>query len=282
MQTRYNISEYLNRIYIITFLIGLSSCQQVINVDLNSASPKIVIDGSISDQSGPYTVTLSQTVNYDQDNTFPPVTGAIVVISDDAGNVDTLKEVTAGTYQTSKLQGVQNRTYTLSVTSNGENYSATSTMPESVFIYNIVVASGSVSNDLSLLVSFFDTKDVDNYYHIFEEITRVQSASRDTTLHTLGTTISDRLSDGKEIIFSLSSDPHQLKEGDTVLVSLQCVDKNVYNYFRTALQNGSTSTSLSNPVTNLSNGALGYFSAYAVRFKKIVIPKTASTDSISN
>ena len=282
MQTRYKIPKYLNMAYTIAILAGLSSCQQVINVDLNSASPEIVIDGSISDQPGPYTVTLSQTVNYNEDNTFPPVTGAIVVISDDAGNVDTLKEVTAGTYQTSKLQGVHNRTYTLSVTSNGENYSATSTMPQSVFIYSIAVVSGSISKDLNLLVSFFDPKDVDNYYHIFEEITRVQSASRDTTLYTLGTTISDRLSDGEEIIFSLSSDPHQLKEGDTVLVSLQCVDKNVYNYFRTALQNGSTSTSLSNPVTNLSNGALGYFSAYAVRFKKIVIPKTATTDSISN
>lgn len=72
---------------------------KVINVDLNSSSPKILIEGSISDQPGPYIVSLSQTIDFDQDNTFPPVIWAGVIIGDDAGNIDTLNEVRPGKYQ---------------------------------------------------------------------------------------------------------------------------------------------------------------------------------------
>ena len=62
------------------------SCQKVIDVDLNSSSPHIVIEGYISDQPGPYWVRISQTVNYNQPNTFPPVSGATVTLSDNIGS----------------------------------------------------------------------------------------------------------------------------------------------------------------------------------------------------
>ena len=99
----------------------LASCQKVINIDLNSVSPTIVIVGNLNDQPGPYTVTLNQTVNFSQPNTFPTVDGAFVTIADNAGTIDTLFETTTlGTYHTKKIMGVPGRTYTLSVTSNGK------------------------------------------------------------------------------------------------------------------------------------------------------------------
>ncbi|HSZ26237.1 MAG TPA: DUF4249 family protein, partial [Cytophagaceae bacterium] len=106
---------------IVLIIVSLSSaCQKVINVDLNDASPQLVIIGTVTDQSGPYSVSLSQTVNFSDDNIFPPVSGAQVIISDNVGNSETLTETTPGTYKTSLLQGVTGRTYSLSVTSNGK------------------------------------------------------------------------------------------------------------------------------------------------------------------
>lgn len=260
----------------LTSITGLGSCQKVINVKLNSATPQIVIDASVSDQPGPYTVTLSKTVDFNQENTFPPVTGATVVISDDAGDIDTLKEVNPGTYQTTTLpQGTPGRTYFLDVTADSEFYSASSTMPFPVPIDSVALekrSGGFGSNKLDLVISFHDPKGIDNYYRIVEKILNVHPVNGTTQLPTLGNVLTDRLSDGKEISFSAISDQPELASGDTVRVSLQSVDKNIYNYFRTVQQNGSMSTTLSNPVTNITNGALGYFSAYSVRSETIVVP----------
>jgi hypothetical protein len=50
---------------------------------------------------------------------------------------------------------------------------------------------------------------------------------------------------------------------------MYCIDKNVYNYFFSLLQvtgnnGGFQSASPDNPITNISGGALGYFSAHTV------------------
>src|ERR1700722_4665701 len=63
----------LSAFYIIIGVLFIASCQKVINIDLNSASPAMIIVGNVNDQPGPYTVTLSQTVNFSQPNTFPAV-----------------------------------------------------------------------------------------------------------------------------------------------------------------------------------------------------------------
>ena len=276
MKTQNKKYAMMNRVFMMTLLAGLLSCQKIIDVNLNSVSPKLIIDASISDQPGPYTVTLSQTVDYIQDNTFPPVTGAQVIISDDAGNIETLKEVNAGTYQTSTLQGTTGRTYTLSVNTNSNAYSAVSTMPLPVAIDTIVITTiinkklKSKNNKLS--ISFLDPKGITNYYRILEKVTNSQYSNEKLILPTLGSVTTDRLTDGTERTFTPGGNQPQLESGEIVVVSLQCIDQNVYNYLSTAQQNGSTSTTLSNPVSNITNGALGYFSAYSVRSKTIEIP----------
>ena len=63
------------------------SCTKVINVNLNNANPNIVIEGNLNDGPGPYQVKLTQTVNFSDPNFFPPVTGAIVQITDVYGRL---------------------------------------------------------------------------------------------------------------------------------------------------------------------------------------------------
>jgi len=68
----------------------------------------------------------------------------------------------------------------------------------------------------------------------------------------------------------------QVQLGDTITLELLSIDKASYDYFSTLkdiLTSDRSPTSLSpaNPNTNLSNGSLGYFSAFAMDTKKIVI-----------
>jgi hypothetical protein len=66
-----------------------------------------------------------------------------------------------------------------------------------------------------------------------------------------------------------------LQSGDTLEVKMYCVDKNIYNYFFSLGQitgnNSFNSASPANPNSNLSNGALGYFSAHTVARQKLLV-----------
>ncbi|MGL5891211.1 MAG: DUF4249 domain-containing protein, partial [Bacteroidia bacterium] len=108
------------------------SCQKVIDIDLNSSDPKLVIECLITDSLSSYTVNLTRTIDYFDGGAIPQVSGAQVVISDDAGNTETLTESQPGVYVTATTQGVAGRTYFLSVTVDGKSYTAQSRMPNEV------------------------------------------------------------------------------------------------------------------------------------------------------
>src|ERR1700722_927346 len=77
----------------------LYSCKKVIQIDLNSAAPQIVIEGNITDTTGPYLVTISKTVNFSASNSFPPVQGATVQITDSmTAQTYAMTESTPGSY----------------------------------------------------------------------------------------------------------------------------------------------------------------------------------------
>jgi hypothetical protein len=57
---------------------------------------------------------------------------------------------------------------------------------------------------------------------------------------------------------------------------MYCIDRNIYNYFFSLLQvsagNGGFQTaSPDNPVTNITGGALGYFSAHTINLEKLIV-----------
>ena len=252
-------------ITLIVLIIVFSSCQKVIDIDLNSVSPQIVIEGNVYDQPGPYLVKISQTVNFDESNIYPPVTGATVEISDNAGNSEVLTESSSGAYITSSLQGISGRTYTLTVVSKGKTYTATSTMSNPVNIDSIYLEKSMFGNEKFVSVNFTDPANISNYYHLIEFINNERQTGFNVT--------DDNLYQGKIISYSFMSAGYDSKLGigDTVTVWLEPIDKGVYEYFRTAGRDDGQSSSPSNPTSNISNGALGYFNACSVRIKSIIV-----------
>ena len=249
--------------------IVLSSCTKVINIDLNSASPQTVIVGNVSDQPGPCVVTLSQTVNFSQPNVFPPITGALVTISDNVGNTATLQESPPGTYTTSAIQGMPGRTYTMNVIANGKTYTSASTMPSPVNIDTIVYTKSRFGNRYSSSAKFLDPSGGSHYYALFFEINNVIQPNFSST--------DDNLRNGDTISMRIPvSDNTTLKSGDSVIVTLESIDQYVREYFRLLLElnnsNGITTASPANPVSNISNNALGYFSAHSDTKKRFIVP----------
>jgi hypothetical protein len=242
----------------------LFSCTKVINVNLNNANPNIVIEGVVSDAPGLYQVQLAQTVNFSDPNVFPPVTGATVKITDSTlGITDSLKEVVPGTYVTQKLlQGLSGHTYQLYVLSNGQTYTASSTMPQKVNLDSVTFYTTNIfgTRSTSAVANFQDPAGIANYYTFTEY---VNGQVIDQTFN-----FSDRLSDGKYIRRQLFNDSSYINPGDEVSIEMHCVDNQVWHYFNTLGQakgNNSQAITPANPLSNISNNALGYFSAQTVQ-----------------
>ena len=266
-----------NRIFFpfvpLAVILLTSSCTKVININLNDSAPRIIIEGSISDQPASCIVKLSKTINYNVPNIFPEIEGALVNITDDLGNRATLVEVTPGIYTAKSFPGKVGRTYSISITSEGKTYTATSTMPDPVVIDTItqeLFLRGSFGggNEIKYVkIQYKDPAGINNYYRFIEE--------RNGTLFDAISVDNDLLRDGNTITQDIVNINFPLETGDSVTIFLQTIDKPVFEYFSQLSQitdsYGGQSASPANPVSNLSNMALGYFSAYAVRSKRIII-----------
>lgn len=245
---------------LVTVAYLLSSCQKVIQIDLNTTDPQLVIQGNVYDHPGPYTVKISRTVNFDLPNIYPPVTNASVTISDNAGQSEELSQATDGTYVTSSLQGIIGRTYTLSVNLDGKTYTASSTIPEPVAIDTVYLKKSIFGSSKMITLDFINYPYKENYYHVVHFINGKQdpgfSVFNDNT---------DRIERISYSFMNTDNTTPKLVNGDKIEVWLECIDKGVYEYYRTANRDGGRSASPANPVTNISNSALGYFSACSVR-----------------
>ena len=252
---------------IASLLVLLFSCEKVIHLDLKNAGAKIVIQGNVYDQPGPYTVKISSSVSFDASSSYPPITGARVVISDNINQSELLTESSSGTYVTSKLKGLPGRTYTLSVKTGTDSYQASAVMPYAVGIDSIYFATSPFSGEVQTAISFRDPIFSVDYYRMVYFINKIQQKPFYV--------IDDELFPGVQIHYALSSrnSDIKLKQGDQVMVWLESVDPGVYEYFRTAGSDSGESASPANPVSNISNGALGYFNACTVRKISAVVPK---------
>lgn len=245
-------------------LTGLFSCQKVIHVDLNSTAPRYVVEGNVTDQPGPYLVKITRSVNFDQNNSFPGVDGATVVITDSNTNVvDTLTELLAGMYQTHLITGVSGHTYKLSIKADGNVFNCTSTMPQQV-VFDSVYTQPSLfnTNNQTAVAAFKDPVGTGNYYKLIEQVN--DSISENIYVY------SDEISDGRELIGTMNrSIP--IDSGNLVKVTLECIDHGTYEYYFTLAQTIRQNTaSPANPQSNITGGALGYFSAHTIQTKGVI------------
>jgi len=171
-------------------------------------------------------------------------------------------------YTTQSLKGKPGNTYTLSVVSQDTLYTAVSTMPQAVKFDSVTFnhnggRRGGRDNSIFAVPDFQDPAGIVNYYQ-FVEYLNGTLLNRDIFV------FDDRLSDGRYITRSLRNDSAYLQPGDRLEVRMYCIDKPVYDYFNELDQSTSggafnTSASPTNPISNISNGALGYFSAHTIR-----------------
>ncbi len=110
-------------LYIFLLLFLAISCLEPYYPEINDYIDLPVIEGTITNEPGPYSVRLSRSTAI-LGMEIKPISQAVVKIMDDAGNEETLRETVPGTYVTKAggIQGVTGRSYKIVVTTRGKTY----------------------------------------------------------------------------------------------------------------------------------------------------------------
>lgn len=258
---------------IIFLLMLTASCEKVIDVNLDSAEKKYVIEGVITNQPGTCMVLVSQTSDFDDDNAFAGISGATVQLTEQGGATTLLTETTTGVYQATGISGTSGKTYELSVLVNGETFTAASTMPQQVNMDSIFFTTDNVLGNTRKLVNvqYNDPAVTGNNYRFIQYVNGLKE--QEIFIR------NDELTNGNTAITKLrytSSDEenNDITTGDQIKVDMLCIDAAVYKYWyslnRSATGGGEMSATPANPVTNITGGALGYFSAHTLQSKTMV------------
>src|SRR5579871_6826591 len=106
MFTVQNVSNRPMKIRFSTFLLIflVAACIEPYNIT-SDFEPSIVVQGMITDQPGPYLISISQTSPVDaQGEGTNPLSGANVKITDSNGYSEVLVEKTIGNFYTQNIQ----------------------------------------------------------------------------------------------------------------------------------------------------------------------------------
>jgi len=165
---------YLKHLCIgLIFFILVSGCEDVVDVELSNAEPRLVVDALIGFNDflvtpiivGQVVLTLSAPFFDEQ---IPVAEGATVQIIDNfTGEAFTLEESDPGVFDSGFPDLEFGRDYTLVVLYNGERYEATEQLVRTGTIDNIEQGDGFLfdeEEETEVIISFSDVPDERNFY----------------------------------------------------------------------------------------------------------------------
>lgn len=253
-----------NIISILLIALLFTSCEKTVGLKYKSNQSSIIIEGNITNEAPPYYVKITKSISLKDTGNSPTIDNAVVSISDDAGNNETLTPLGSGIYQTNTLIGTEGRTYTLTVQAENQTYIAQSTMPQQVTFDSIKVQTDIITGETeySIIPVYNDPLVKGNYYRFVlwlnNKLINQHLVQNDEAKNGVVNTVRLEIND----------DDIEFKQGDSISIQMQCIDKNVSAYYTTLALMGDSGpgggTTPNNPPSNISNGALGVFSAYTV------------------
>jgi hypothetical protein len=256
-----------NIISIILIALFFTSCEKTVDLKYKGNQSRIIIEGNITNEPGPYFVKITKSISLPDTGNYSTIDNAVVIISDNAGNSETLTPQGNGMYRTNTLTGVIGRTYTLTVNAENQTYTAQSTTPQQVPFDSIKVEQFTFGGDVefNIIPIYTDPVGKGNNYRF--------GLSVNNKLINQHFVQDDEVTDGVVNTQRLEIDDNtlKLKSGDLITLKMQCIDKNVALYYTTLALMGDSGpgggTTPNNPQSNISNGTLGIFSAHTVQEK---------------
>ena len=206
--------------YILGLFI-LFSCEEVVDVELETSAPRLVIEASLLFHAETETdlqiIKLSTTAPYFEEE-VPPVTGAMVKVITGTGEEYIFEEANDGIYQNSDIVAEANVNYQLEIIYQGELYTATeqfTTTPELQFVEQDL--GGFSGDEYEFKVFYEDPEETENFY-----LFRYLNEQIYLQIYT------DEFTNGNQT-FAFFND-EDADPGDLVLFEVQGISEGFYEY----------------------------------------------------
>jgi len=265
-----------NILYILTFgLILTTSCEKVIELPLDSANQKIVIEAPLSNLIDRSHIIISKTADVYTESNFEMVSGASVTITDKNNVVHTFIEEGTGTgkYIDTTFVVGENNIYSLKVIVEKDTFTSeciTQTLTPLSYILPVKIETPKSTpekpDSVNLMFFSFDDHVYESNFYRF----KIFKNGEYTKELYLG---DDKLINGQTFEQPFYGDTFD--SGDTVEVEMQNIDKANYTYFYSlsnAQSDNPFSATPANPVSNINGGALGYFGCYLSDTMSTIVP----------
>jgi hypothetical protein len=289
----------INNILLIVLVVLGTACTERIDLDLKESDPVLVIYGNITDTLSYQSVSISHSTPYFSEPANTSISGAKVTIITSDNETWQLRESNSvnGLYQTEgRKAGRQGETYHLQVEYDfnqdgvDELYEATTTMLPAFTIDSVKIKTMDDMGYNVFTVNMYAMEPEGEDFYV----------SKYYVNDTLATKISqyglmkDILTDGQYLnnyIVYFFADQAEIEDypeddrkyytfvtsGDHVTVEFCRVEKGFYNFIEQAQdvkygENPMFGGPPSNIQGNISNGAMGYFAAYATSQYKTTVP----------
>jgi len=257
---------------IFAMVIFLTSCEEVIHLELKNSATRVVIDATLNASMGECNVLLINSLDFYQTDSMAKIVGAKVELISESGIIKTLPEVKPGFYFVNGLTVDSGDVYSLSVTlPSGDVFSAKTEVPVRVNLDSLKVVRGfgdpsPTSPPVFLLnPKWKDPAGIANFY-------RFKVTKNGKVINGSFSIANDQPFDGTEVDMQL--DQYDFLLGDTVRLEFQCIDSISYSYYNQINDMagpGFLSATPYNPIGNFNNGALGYFGIYYSQIRDAII-----------
>ncbi|MFC4749104.1 DUF4249 domain-containing protein [Flavobacterium branchiicola] len=248
----------------LVFVLFLTSCEEVVHLDLEKGQTRIVVDAEILWKNGTtgsdQVIKISKTANF-YDPTTPKVSGAKVRIENSNGDIFTFNETEAGSYACTNFVPVINMEYKLFVDVEGESFTAVEKLISNAPIDETtqeLVYEPDGTTSVEVKIHYTDPADELNFY--------VTDFVVDFYRFPQYSLSSDEYTNGNENTTGFSDE--KLQPGKTVNITHRGVSKNFYDYMNLVLSTSNT-VPISIPPGNIrgnilnpknpDNYAFGYF-----------------------
>ncbi|HOY18983.1 MAG TPA: DUF4249 domain-containing protein [Haliscomenobacter sp.] len=252
----------------------LNSCTKVIDINLNEADPKIVIEAELVSGTQDFTVKITKTSDFFNPGQPVNIADATVFLKAGTNAPLNLKNDGNGIYTLKNFTATENTSYFLSVTAEGRTYEATDFLPKNVPVDSLSLKVGEKNpfssvggaDSFEIVVNYKDPLADLNFYRIKSTVNGTPRSEGTKLL-----VIEDRYSAGAYFRLPIFTDSYELN--DHVDVELISMSHAMFDYFTTLalLVDGSGSPAPTNPTSNWSGGALGYFGAFSVSKKSVLV-----------
>lgn len=213
--------------------LSLTSCrEEVIDVNLSTAEPRLVIDASIDWIKGTtgneQKIKLTTTTGY-YDQTFPVVSGAVIVVTNAANTAfDFVETPGTGEYICTDFDPVIGETYTLTIILNGETYTATETLIGTPIIEDTILQDnkGGMGGDEIEITYYYQDDGAEYNYYLYSVI-------MDRVIFPQYSIENNEKNQGSLTAVFYSHE--DLAPGDFILLKLYGISKRYYNYMNKIL-----------------------------------------------